>query len=133
VLVSVQSDLSKITSEPRLIVNEISYSPVKVGDFYVPERVSVYSDGGESSGDDPRVTYEYSNISLNQPLGANEFLIDWKKGTMVDDEVTSQRYIASDKPIDEAEAVNDFMVAHGIKCQGLFDLQDVWKQLFPTR
>lgn len=96
---------------------EVSYNLQEVSGFWVPRLVRC-TYGWHGSGPVEPTEYSYSNVELNRPLTKEDFVIRWKKGTFVTDDITKQTYIASDSPVNEKKAVDLYANAHGLNKPG---------------
>lgn len=89
------------------IGHKMLVEPVAVDGFHVPKTVIHWWPGTGIFG-----KYEFSDISLNRGLEEADFLIDFPVGTYVVDYVAEKQYEVSRTPINERQAVADFMTTH---------------------
>ncbi|HEY1601861.1 MAG TPA: hypothetical protein VGG64_19825 [Pirellulales bacterium] len=95
-------------------LEKISYELQEIDGFWVPQTVTFFHRTKDLTYD-PVVQYTFSDVAVNRPLTEADFIIEWKKGTNMVDEVAGQLYTVSGDPVDEKKAVEAFAVFHGLK------------------
>ncbi len=105
-----------MTHKPGNSWDEATFDLQVVEGFTVPRFVRVEA-GFPGSTPTVFAEYTYGDVQLNRPLANDDFLIRWKKGTNVVDNVAGQRYVVSGTPVDEKKAVELFTRSHDLKPQ----------------
>jgi len=111
--------INKIFRESKQHINNtdlvpmIAYEFQQCEDFYVPSKIKILFDLDKAGKPAAYDVYTFNGFKVNKEFSDTDFQIDWQYGTNVHDHIAKQFYVATDDPVDEAEAVRAYQNIHG--------------------